>query len=211
MATAAADDRDFSGTVRRIFDGDSFIVRPANGKDVDVRLQDIDAPEKAQPYGNAARVALVNIIGDRDVFVDVIDTDRYGRKIVRVFREPDRLDVIKTLVRAGHAWVYRRTVHDATLIKLEEEARNARRGLWALPEDERLPPWRYRYLRRKNEQAAVRYSESAQTRHFHQPITPVTAGIVVVPGAITGGEARARWAIVIPQPVEVTGHFQREW
>jgi endonuclease YncB( thermonuclease family) len=210
LATAGADDRDFSGSVRRIFDGDSFIVRPARGKDVDVRLQDIDAPEKAQPYGNAARVALIGIIGDRDVFVDVIDTDRYGRKIVRVYREPDRLDVIKALVRDGHVWVYRRTVHDASLIKLEEDARASHRGLWALPEDDRLPPWQYRYLRRKNKQASSVpttlftseprpwYSESTEASRFHQPITPITAGIVVLPRAVRGGEAGAGRAVIVP-------------
>lgn len=115
-ALAHADAQDFSGTVGKIFDGDSFLVRPARGRDVDVRLQDIDAPEKTQPYGNAARAALVALIGGRSVFVDVIETDRYGRKVVRVYREPDRLDVIEALVREGHVWVYRRTVHDRSLI-----------------------------------------------------------------------------------------------
>lgn len=216
--TAGADERDFSGTVRRIFDGDSFLVRPAQlrdgGRDVDVRLQDIDAPEKDQPYGNAARAALVAIVGDRDVFVDVIETDHYGRKVVRVFREPDRLDVIKALVRDGHVWVYRRTVHDSSLIALEDAARAARRGLWALPEKERLPPWQYRYLRRKNKRTsgapAAFLSERAEPGRFHQPITPITAGVIVPPRAVSGGEARAGWAIVIPQPVEVTDHFQRQ-
>ena len=154
MTTAVAEDRDFSGTVRRIFDGDSFLVQPAQtqGKkhQVDVRLQDIDAPEKSQPYGNAARAALVEIIADRNVFVDVIETDRYGRKIVRVYREPDRLDVIKALVRDGHVWVYRRKVNDASLIELEDAARAAHRGIWALPEEDLMPPWQYRYLQRRN-------------------------------------------------------------
>ena len=214
---ARGDDRDFSGTVRRVFDGDSFLVRPAKdaGRDVDVRLQDIDAPEKDQPYGNTARVALVKIIGDRDVFVDVIETDHYGRKVVRVFREPDRLDVIKALVRDGHVWVYRRKVHDASLIQLEDAARAARRGVWALPEDKRMPPWQHRYLRRKNKKTSALaprewYSESAEASGFHQPIAPVTAGVVVAPGAIGGGEAGAGWSIVVPQSIEVAGHFQRQ-
>lgn len=213
FTAAHADDRDFSGTVRRIFDGDSFLVRPVNARDkrsdIDVRLQDIDAPEKSQPYGNAARAALVAMIADRDVFVDVIETDRYGRKIVRVFREPDRLDVVKALVRDGHVWVYRRTVHDASLIKLEEAARAARRGLWALPKEDLTPPWQYRYLRRNSQKAAGVRLESAQPGGFHQPITPVAAGIVISPGAVTGGEAGTGWPVVIPQAVEVAAHFQR--
>jgi endonuclease YncB( thermonuclease family) len=211
FATASADDRDFSGTVRRIFDGDSFLVRPANARnksaDIDVRLQDIDAPEKSQPYGNSARAALVDIIADRQVFVDVIDTDRYGRKIVRVYREPDRLDVIKALVRDGHVWVYRRKVNDSTLVALEDTARAARRGLWALPEEELMPPWQYRYLRRKNKNTAsvvflgesdAWYLESAQSGDFHEPVAPVTRRIVIPPRTVGGREARSRRSVVVP-------------
>lgn len=213
-ASACADEQDFSGVVRKIFDGDSFLVRPAKGRDVDVRLQDIDAPEKDQPYGATARSALVKIIADRSVFVDVVDTDHYGRKVVRVFREPDRLDIIKAMVRDGHVWVYRRTVHDQSLIELEEAARSARRGLWSLPETDRIPPWQYRYQQRKNSRksavAARLILERAEAGRFHQTITPVTAGIVITPGAERGGEGGARWAVVIPQAVEVADHFQAE-
>lgn len=199
------DRRDFSGTVRKIFDGDSFLVRPAKGKDVDVRLQDIDAPEKRQPYGNAARAALVKLIGNRQVFVDVIETDRYGRKVVRVYREPDRLDVVKAMVRDGHVWVYRRTVHDRSLIELEEAARASKRGLWALPSKDQTPPWQYRYQQRQRSAKRTTVAlESAQSGGFHQSITPIAAGIVIAPGAVGSGEAGAGWPVVIPQPIEVT-------
>jgi endonuclease YncB( thermonuclease family) len=227
VTAAGADDCDFSGTVGRVFDGDSFLVRPTQARDrksnIDVRLQDIDAPEKSQPYGDTARAALVDMIADRDVFVDVIDTDRYGRKIVRVFREPDRFDVIKALVRDGHVWVYRRKVHDASLVGLENTAREARRGLWALPEEDLMPPWQYRYLRRKDKSTTKvlfltgqrpwhqePVLESAQTGRFHEPITPVAASIVIPPGAVSGSEAGAGWPIVVPQAVEVADHFQRQ-
>jgi endonuclease YncB( thermonuclease family) len=148
---AHADDRDFTGTVTRIFDGDSFLVRPAGGRDgreVDVRLIDIDAPEKTQPHADRAREALERLIGARRVFVDVIDTDQYERKLARVYREPDRLEVSRTLVHDGHVWVYRRTVRDRSLVELEDAARASRTGLWALPEPDRVPPWRFRYLQR---------------------------------------------------------------
>lgn len=209
-ATAGADDRDFTGTVRKIFDGDSFLVRPPTGRDLDVRLQDIDAPEKDQPHGNAARAALINIIGARRVFVDVIEDDRYGRKVVRVFREPDRLDVAKALVRDGHAWVYRRTVHDRSLIELEEAARAGKRGLWALPAIDRVPPWQHRYHQRQKRRKTSVALESTQTGGFHQAITPVAAGVLVAPRAVSSGETGAGWTIVIPQPVEVTDHFHAQ-
>lgn len=145
---ARADERDFSGTVTKVFDGDSFLVQPANGRDIDVRLIDIDAPEKSQPHADQARAALIAMIGSRRVFVDVIDVDQYQRKLARVYREPDRLDVNRALVHDGHVWVYRRTARDRSLIKLEDAAKAAHSGLWALPESERAPPWRFRYLQR---------------------------------------------------------------
>lgn len=211
-APVHADEQDFSGVVRKVFDGDSFLVRPAKGRDVDVRLQDIDAPEKDQPYGDTARSALVKIIGDRSVFVDVIETDHYGRKVVRVFREPDRLDIIKAMVRDGHVWVYRRTVHDRSLIELEAAARAQRRGLWSLQDSDRVPPWQHRYQQRQKSKktAVAAWSERAEPGRFHQAIAPITAGIVIAPGAERGGEGGARWAVVVPQAIEVADHFHAE-
>ena len=37
----------------------------------------------------------------------------------------------------SHAWVYRKYVRDQSLYALEDEARIAGRGIWALPEADR--------------------------------------------------------------------------
>ena len=55
----------------------------------------------------------------------------------------DTIDVNAEMVRQGAAWVYRQYNHDPSLVRLEQEARDARRGLWALPEVERTPPWEW--------------------------------------------------------------------
>lgn len=162
---AGSDARDFSGTVIKIFDGDSFIVRasskPYKGRDIEVRLMDIDAPEKNQPYGDRSRAALSELIGGREVFVDVVGTDQYKRKIARVYREPDRLDVIRALVAGGHVWVNRKFAKDPSLIALEERAREKRQGMWALPKRGLVPPWDYRRDRRREQQQAPKSSRSA--------------------------------------------------
>jgi endonuclease YncB( thermonuclease family) len=144
-----AESQDFSGVISRVFDGDSFLVRNAAGKDINVRLIDIDAPEKDQPYGDRARAALIKLIDSRHVFVHVIDIDKYQRKLARVYREPDRLDVARAMVHDGHVWVYRRTVRDESLVALEDAARADHLGLWALPKSDLVPPWKFRYLRRQ--------------------------------------------------------------
>lgn len=151
-ALAIADELDFSGVVAHVFDGDSFIVTTSlqgRSQPIEVRLMDIDAPEKDQPHADSARAALVRLIQGRRVFVDVVGTDRYERKIAKVFREPDRLDVTKALVRDGHVWVNRKFARDDTLATLEDDARAKRRGLWALPSSSQQPPWQFRRERRE--------------------------------------------------------------
>lgn len=151
-SASVADDTDFSGVVTKVFDGDSFLVRPSGKKDVDVRLQDIDAPEKDQPYADTSRAQLKRLIEGRNVFVDVIEVDKYGRKIAKVYREPDRLEIARTLVHDGHVWVNRRYAKDRSLIELEDSARASHTGLWSLSPNELMPPWEFR--RTKNELAA---------------------------------------------------------
>jgi hypothetical protein len=60
------------------------------------------------------------------------------------------------LLREGHVWVFRRYSDEPVLLGLEAEARAARRGLWSLPEAERIPPWdwRERQRKRRDEEAA---------------------------------------------------------
>ena len=76
----------------------------------------------------------------------VQDTDRYGRAVGRV--HDSAVDVNAEMVRRGAAWVFRRYSRDPSLLRLEGEARAARRGLWALPEAERTPPWEWRAANR---------------------------------------------------------------
>jgi len=133
--------------VIRVRDGDSLLVR-SGGRDVEVRLADVDAPERGQPHADVARKALIDLLQRREVTVDVLDTDPYRRKVARVHRLPDGLDINAEVVRTGHAWVYRRYVRDESLFDLEKAARERRAGLWGLPESQRTPPWEYRRAER---------------------------------------------------------------
>ena len=165
--TSPADDRDFDGIVTHVFDGDSFLVRPLDARSgtrpLNVRLNDIDAPEKDQPYADTSRAALIKLLDGRRVFVDVLETDRYERKIAKVYREPDRLEIARILVRDGQVWVNRKYIDDRSLIDLEEAARKSDIGLWSLPQADRIPPWNFRKSKtrktgRKNAQKAQKSS-----------------------------------------------------
>jgi endonuclease YncB( thermonuclease family) len=72
------------------------------------------------------------------VRVVVEDTNRCGRTVGWFWA--GALDIDAELVRRGAAWVYRQYNQDTMLLPLEAEARQAKRGLWALPTSEQVPP-----------------------------------------------------------------------
>ena len=130
------------GKVVKIADGDTFTLLTPAKKQIRVRLAEIDTPERGQPWGNRSRQALAELVFNNEVRVVRVDIDRYGRLVGRVY--VDNVDVNAELVRNGHAWVYRKYVTDDSLYDLEAEARDARRGLWVLPEAQRFSPWDWR-------------------------------------------------------------------
>ena len=50
----------------------------------------------------------------------------------------------RELVQEGHAWTYRKYLQDDAMLDDEAAAKEAKLGLWRLPESERTPPWEYR-------------------------------------------------------------------
>jgi endonuclease YncB( thermonuclease family) len=137
------------GKVVGISDGDTITVLTPEKEQVKVRLAEIDTPEACQPYGARARQILSDLAFSKNVRVVVVDRDRYGRTVGRVYA--GNLDVNAEMVRSGAAWVYREYSSDAFLLDVEEEARSAKRGIWALPEAERSPPWEWRRAQRSSQ------------------------------------------------------------
>ncbi len=136
---------DFTGRVVGISDGDTITVLH-NGKGERIRLHGIDCPEKRQAFGNRAKQFTSNLVFAKTVTVQAVDRDRYGRT-VGVVLLPDGRSLNHELVRAGLAWMYRRYTNYQSLSDLEEEARVARRGLWADPHA--VPPWEWRIMRKR--------------------------------------------------------------
>ncbi len=136
---------DFTGRVVGVSDGDTITVLH-NGKGERIRLHGIDCPEKRQAFGNRAKQFTSNLVFAKTVTVQVMDRDRYGRT-VGVVLLPDGRSLNHELVSAGLAWMYRRYTNDQSLSDLEEEARVARRGLWA--DAEPVPPWEWRIMRKR--------------------------------------------------------------
>ncbi|MDH1587993.1 MULTISPECIES: thermonuclease family protein [Stutzerimonas] len=131
-----------AGKVVAIADGDTLTLLTADRQQVKVRLAEIDTPERAQPYGTRARQALSDLAFGKQATIESHEKDRYGRTVGRVY--VNGVDVNRELVSLGAAWVYRQYNRDKSLLAVEAEARAAKRGLWSLPEAERLAPWDWR-------------------------------------------------------------------
>jgi micrococcal nuclease len=133
----------FSGVVVGVADGDTISVM-RDGRAVTVRLAGVDCPERAQAFGSRAKQFTSSLVFGRQVTVHLATTDRYGRLVGRVYE--GRTDVSLELVRGGMAWHYRQYSNDRALREAEQEARSARRGLWA--DAHPTAPWEFRMAER---------------------------------------------------------------
>jgi len=132
----------YQAKVIAISDGDTLKVLTLKKKQIKIRLAEIDTPEREQPWGNRAKQALFDLTFQKMVTVHPVTTDRYGRTVAHIL--VDGLNVNREMVKTGNAWVYRQYLKDTSLLDLEAEARQAKRGLWRLPEARRVPPWEWR-------------------------------------------------------------------
>lgn len=144
-AVAMAAGATLEGQVVGVTDGDTLTLLVDGHRQVKVRLTEIDTPERGQPYAEKAKQKLSALVFGREVYVRSSGQDRYGRTLGRVFA--GEVDVNAEMVRSGAAWVYRKYAKDPEILEFEREARAAKRGIWALPEAERVPPWEWRARR----------------------------------------------------------------
>src|SRR5437868_11708187 len=136
---------EFNARVIRVLDGDTMEVLH-NQRPERVRLMGIDCPEKGQAYGTRAKQAASALVFGKEVMLQTQGLDRYGRTIAYVFL-PHGTNVNHTMVKDGWCWWYRKYARtDIELERLEKQAREAKKGLWADPAP--IPPWVYRKARR---------------------------------------------------------------
>lgn len=126
-----------------ISNGDTFTAIDAQQRQVKIRLRGLDAPEKAQPFGQAARKSLGELLDGKIVRVDVaeVDRDRFDRIVARVW--VDNVEVNRQQLARGMAWTTTE-FHPASNDYNKEVAHAQREGagLWADPAP--VPPWEWR-------------------------------------------------------------------
>lgn len=108
--------------LERVIDGDTFM---ASGRRI--RLWGIDAPERGDPRYDSSRVALEYFLKSGGLACAYIDTDRYGRSVMRC--ETDGVDLGSLMVRAGFARDFER-YSKGSYAQEEDEARAGESGIW---------------------------------------------------------------------------------
>jgi endonuclease YncB( thermonuclease family) len=118
------------GAVDKVVDGDSlwFVVK-ADGRRIELRLLDIDAPEACQDWGPQARQALQELVAGKPVLLRAGAKDRHGRTLGRL--EVEGQDVSRRMVIEGHAWSTRARWDRGPLVAEERTATALKRGLHA--------------------------------------------------------------------------------
>jgi endonuclease YncB( thermonuclease family) len=134
------------GRVVAVQDGDTVTILDAARVQHRVRIAGIDAPEKSQAFGEAAKQSLAHLVHGRDVEARCPKRDRFGREVCSVYL--GTRDVGLEQVRGGYAWWYREYAREqtpddrASYETAETDARQARRGLWGDPAPQ--PPAAFR-------------------------------------------------------------------
>jgi micrococcal nuclease len=117
-----------------------------DGQKIKIRLANIDAPEKAQPFGKQSRDSLLQMVGRKTVQIDSRAVDQYGRIVGLI--SVDGLNVNEEQVKRGMAWEYSHNHSDNTYVEFQRSARQEQRGLWAQANPQ--APWQWRKLHPSN-------------------------------------------------------------
>ncbi|KAI0495892.1 hypothetical protein KFK09_022199 [Dendrobium nobile] len=123
-----------------------------------IRLRGVDAPEIGMKYGDEAKQVLVNIIQGKCLKIHVYNEDRYGRK---------------QMLKRGCVWHYLAFDPRPEFAKWQKEARDTRRGLWALPDPEKPWEWRRNNPREHSGEATILFRDSDSVENTRIKITSV--------------------------------------
>lgn len=155
--------------VERVSDGDTLVLRGADNQKFTVRFACVDAPEipHTNKEKNSRRVRdinqfnwgvkaqirvkeLVKQSGDR-VQLDIIESDRYGRKLAEV-RLKNGTFIQQVLLEEGLAKVYRPYLSKCPskdiIQQAEAQAQQQKLGVWN--DRKFVDPWEYRKFRKAN-------------------------------------------------------------
>ncbi len=149
-SSVAAGDFKLTGRVVKVSDGDTINIL-VDRETHRIRLASIDAPETrhggselGQPFGEASRKFLSDLVAGKTLTVSCYEKDHYGRAVCDVPTGDTTAN--RLLVEAGMAWANQqgggKYLRDRSLLELEKSARQAKAGLWSQPDP--VAPWVWR-------------------------------------------------------------------
>lgn len=124
--------------INSVIDGDT-VVASVGGRQQELHLIDIDAPEMGQSFGPEAKDLLAERLLGKIIQVAVISQRPEGGLWTRAFIKAENL--AEDMLEAGLAWCQRGLSHQR-LQAIERASRQERKGLWA--QDSPQPPWEWR-------------------------------------------------------------------
>lgn len=142
-----ANAKTYTGRVVGVTDGDTITVLDKSNVQHKVRLSGIDAPEKAQAYGQRSKQSLSAAVFSKQVSVESSKRDRRGREIGKI--TVDGQDANLSQIRQGMAWHYKAYEKEqspadrSAYAQAETEARIHRSGLWI--DTNPIAPWDFRH------------------------------------------------------------------
>lgn len=123
----------------RVIDGDT-VKGKVEGKQITIRLVEIDAPEMDQPFGLASKNFLMKLTSNEKITYTSEGEDRYGRTLGKLFKNEENLNAL--MVKSGFAWVYERYAKNHNLFVYQEVAKSKNLGLWQSKKP--IAPWVWR-------------------------------------------------------------------
>lgn len=142
-----------SASVVRVTDGDGVWVRK-NGKEIELRLACIDAPEQnQQPFGQQATNRLKQLLPPgKAVQLREIERDRYRRTVAEIFVGGKSINL--RMVQEGQAVVYPQYLYNCAATKnqflqAEAKAKQNKIGFWK--QSSPVYPWDFRRGKRNTQ------------------------------------------------------------
>lgn len=131
----------FEGTIMSVKDGDSFMVKTKHAVK-EIRLQGIDCPELAQPYGEDAKLLTSNYI-NKKVLIIKQGKDQYNRILANTYFKEKWINA--ELIKNGLAWYnqeHQSKTNSDQLSNYENIAKKRKLGLWK--DKNPISPWDWR-------------------------------------------------------------------
>jgi endonuclease YncB( thermonuclease family) len=149
VAPARAAAEQLTGKVVGVSDGETLTVlvqRDQSLEQIKVRVSGIDAPEKAQAFGDRSKQGLSDCAFAKKVQVEVFKLDRYGRSVGKVTSQGTNCGLRQ--IELGLAWHYKAYAREQSpadrqsYAAAEDAAHERKLGLWSDPAA--IPPWDFR-------------------------------------------------------------------